>query len=138
MAERETVNINVMIAERLYPLRVDKADEEKLRIVAESHCAGANLSDVARRHEISRAQLYEWRYRHRLGLLVGGPSSFTQLTCTPERDHAEEPPVFGMTVGTAAPAALTVERGGRYRVTIPSDFDMEAAARLLNGLKVTR
>lgn len=31
MAERETVNINVMIAERLYPLRVDKADEEKLR-----------------------------------------------------------------------------------------------------------
>lgn len=114
------------------------SDEEKLRIVAESHCAGANLSDVARRHEISRAQLYEWRYRHRLGLLVGGPSSFTQLTCTPERDHAEEPPVFGMTVGTAAPAALTVELGGCYRVTIPSDFDMEAAARLLNGLKVTR
>jgi transposase-like protein len=31
------------------------ADEEKLRIVAESHCAGANLSDLARRHEISRA-----------------------------------------------------------------------------------
>ena len=118
--------------------RGPQTDEEKLRIVAESHCAGANLSDVARRHEISRAQLYEWRYRHRLGLLVGGPSSFTQLTCTPERDHAEEPPVFGMTVGTAAPAALTVELGGRYRVTIPSDFDMEAAARLLNGLKVTR
>ena len=113
-------------------------DEEKLRIVAESHCAGANLSDVARRYEISRAQLYEWRYRHKLGLLVGGLSSFTQVTCTPERGLPEEPAVFGTAAGTAALATLTVEIGGRYRVTIPSDFDMTAAAQLINGLRVTR
>ena len=113
-------------------------DEEKLRIVAESHCAGANLSDVARRHEISRAQLYEWRYRHKLGLLVGGPSSFTQVLCTPGQGVTEERAVVGSTVGPAAHSALTVELGGRYRVTIPSDFDMLAAARLLNGLRVTR
>ncbi|MFN8285762.1 MAG: cell division protein ZapA [Chitinophagales bacterium] len=32
MGERiETVNINVMIAERLYPLKVAKGDEEKVR-----------------------------------------------------------------------------------------------------------
>lgn len=29
--KNETVNINVLIAERLYPLKVTKSDEEKLR-----------------------------------------------------------------------------------------------------------
>jgi cell division protein ZapA (FtsZ GTPase activity inhibitor) len=32
--KEETVNINVLIAERLYPLKVTKSDEEKLRYAA--------------------------------------------------------------------------------------------------------
>jgi hypothetical protein len=32
---------------------------------------------------------------------------------------------------------MTIDLGERYRVTIPVDFDMEAAARLLNGLVVS-
>jgi len=36
------------------------------------------------------------------------------------------------------PAAMMIDPGGQYRVTIPAGFDMEAAARLLNGLVVRR
>lgn len=38
-------------------------DDEKIRIVEESHGDGVTLADVARRHEISRSQLYDWRYK---------------------------------------------------------------------------
>jgi len=31
---------------------------------------------------------------------------------------------------------MTIDLGPGFRVAIPSDFDMEAAARLLNNLKV--
>jgi len=38
---------------------------------------------------------------------------------------------------SAPPASvLTIDLGPRCRLTIPSGFDMEAAARLLNGLMV--
>lgn len=46
-------------------------DDEKVRIVEESHCDGVTLAEVARRHDISRSQLYDWRYRHKNGLLGG-------------------------------------------------------------------
>ena len=48
-------------------------DDEKLRIVEESYGDGALLSEVARRHEASRSQLYDWRYRHKHGLLGSAP-----------------------------------------------------------------
>ena len=47
-------------------------DDEKVRIVEESHRDGVTLAEVARRHEISRSQLYDWRYRHKHGMLDGG------------------------------------------------------------------
>jgi transposase len=36
-------------------------DEDKLRIVAEAEAPGAVFALVARRHEISRGQLWKWR-----------------------------------------------------------------------------
>ena len=35
--------------------------EEKLRIVREAFEPGARVADVARRHDVSRAQIYQWR-----------------------------------------------------------------------------
>jgi transposase len=37
------------------------SDEEKLRILMEVGLRGATLTDVARRHSVSRSQLYTWR-----------------------------------------------------------------------------
>ena len=103
-------------------------DDEKIRIVEESRGDGVTLAEVARRHDISRSQLYDWRYRHKHGLLGAG-SQFLRVLQVEDgsvRDDVPAPP---------APV-LTIDLGPRCRVTIPSGFDMEAAARLLNGLMV--
>jgi len=103
-------------------------DDEKTRIVEESHGDGVTLAEVARRHDISRSQLYDWRYRHKHGLLGVG-LQFLRVLQVEDGSGPDEVP--------APPApVLTIDLGPRCRVTIPSGFDMEAAARLLNGLMV--
>lgn len=103
-------------------------DFEKIRIVEESHGDGVTLAEVARRHDISRSQLYDWRYRHKHGLLAVG-SQFLRVLQAGDGSGADDDP------GPPAPV-LTIDLGPRCRVTIPSGFDMEAAACLLNGLMV--
>ena len=108
-------------------------DDEKIRIVEESHCDGVTLAEVARRHEISRSMLYDWRYRHKFGLL-GVPAPFMRLV---PMDGGARPDVVPP-LPALQPHVMTIDLGERYRVTIPAGFDMEAAARLLNGLVVSR
>lgn len=47
--------------------------EEKLRIVAETEQPGASFAAVARRHEISRGLLWNWRQQVRRGALSPEP-----------------------------------------------------------------
>lgn len=47
--------------------------EEKLRIVAETERPGASFAAVARRHEISRGLLWNWRCQVRSGQLATEP-----------------------------------------------------------------
>ena len=44
--------------------------EEKLRILAELDEPGAKFAEVARRHEVSRGLLWQWRDAQRRGTLV--------------------------------------------------------------------
>jgi len=101
-------------------------DDEKIRIVEESFGDGVTLGEVARRHDISRSQLYDWRYRHKNGLFAAGPQFLRVFQVEDGSGRADVP---------APPApVLTIDLGPRCRVSIPSGFDMEAAARLLNSL----
>jgi transposase-like protein len=43
--------------------------EEKLRIVAETEQPGIGIAEIARRHEISRGLLWNWRSQVRRGVL---------------------------------------------------------------------
>ncbi len=47
--------------------------EEKLRIVAEAERPGALFNEVARRHEVSRGLLWNWRRQVREGVLAPEP-----------------------------------------------------------------
>lgn len=49
-------------------------DEDKLRIVAEAEAPDAVFALVARRHEISRGQLWKWRGQVRRGELAPVPT----------------------------------------------------------------
>lgn len=44
--------------------------DEKLRIVSESEAPGAVISMVARRHNVARSQVFEWRRQARSGELA--------------------------------------------------------------------
>jgi transposase len=60
--------------------------EEKLRIVHEAAVPGVRVADVARRREISRAQVYQWRAAAREGRLTApgdGIASFVPVTVAP-------------------------------------------------------
>lgn len=106
-------------------------DAEKLRIVEESHCDGVILAEVARRHEITRSQLYDWRYRHKYGLL-GSTTKFMRLVSEDDVRCTEGL----LPASPMAPPAIIIDLGPMCRMTIPAGFDMEAAARLLSGVMV--
>jgi transposase len=117
---------------------------EKLRIVAESHAAGALASEVARRHDIHPHQLHKWRQDMRQGRL--GPALGAQGAGASEPQFmrvAISPPALGRTppknAATAAepasigsPAAGTMEiefvNGSRMRVSGAVDSALLAAA----------
>ena len=105
------------------------SDDEKIRIVEESFGDGMTLAEVARRHDVSRSQLYDWRYRHKHGLLGSGPQFLRVLKIEDASGGPDNAPAPQVPV-------MTIDLGPRCRVTIPSGFDMEAAAHLLNGLMV--
>jgi transposase len=108
-------------------------DDEKVRIIKESHLDGMTLAEVARRHEISRSMLYDWRYRYKHGMLGCG-AQFMRLV-----PRENSPSTEGVRpVPASHTPVLTINLGERCRVTIPADFDMDAAARLLNSLMVPR
>ena len=50
--------------------------EDKLRILSEVGVAGASVSDVARRHDVTRQHLYQWRQelRRRQACVMAHPS----------------------------------------------------------------
>jgi transposase len=73
--------------------------EEKLRILAELEEPGVTVAEVARRHEVSRGLLWQWRYAQRRGELVADEPAFLPLRVlsapeappTPPCDAAAEP-----------------------------------------------
>ena len=82
--------------------------EEKLRIVAEVEQPGASFADVARRHEVSRGLLWNWRGQVRRGELVPEPLP----TFLPVQIMADPLPMVPVA------AAVSTETG-RIEITLP-------------------
>ena len=59
-------------------------DEEKLRILAELNEPGVKFSEVARRHDVSRGLLWQWRDAQRRGRLVAETPGFLPLQVVPD------------------------------------------------------
>ena len=79
--------------------------EEKLRIVAEVEQPGASFAAVARRHELSRGLLWNWRARVRSGALAPEPMPvFMPVRITGDM------PLLGYPVPTHAAPALPSPR----------------------------
>ena len=115
--------------------------EEKLRIVAEVERPGASFADVARRHEVSRGLLWNWRRQVRAGVLAPEPMLvFVPVRIaadTPSSDHlALSPPCPAP--GKAAPA-----EADRIEIALPdgtcirvgADVGLVALRRVMTAVR---
>jgi len=93
-------------------------DEEKLRILAELDEPGVKFSAVARRHDISRSLLWQWRDALRRGRLVAETPAFVPLQVVPELPAPEAREGSGPTP-CAGPADLDGEPDGRIEIVLP-------------------
>ena len=89
------------------------SDEEKCRIVREAQEPGVRYADVARRHDLSAAQLYEWRVALREGRLIdprGGSIGFVEVAGAGLAVAAPgEAPVVATPIEIALPGGRTLK-----------------------------
>jgi len=92
--------------------------EEKLRIVAELEAPGACFADVARRHDVSRGLLWNWRRQVRSGTLAPMAGvQFLPVQMTPEpaalepRRTAKSAPTTDAAIEIALSDGTTVRVG---------------------------
>lgn len=89
---------------------------DKLRIVAETQLPGARIADVARRYEISRGLLWNWRHQARRGVLRQQDApAFVPVRVVPDQIAAAARPIG--TVRTTG--GYDVPANGRVEVTLP-------------------
>ncbi len=89
------------------------SDEEKSRIVRDAQEPGVRYADVARRHDISAAQLYQWRVALREGRLIdpcGGSIGFLEVAIDAlDVAAAVEAPVVATPIEIALPGGRALK-----------------------------
>lgn len=106
---------------------------EKLRLVREAFAPGARVSDVARRRDVSRGQIYQWRAELRDGLLtevgtdiVGFVPVDVAASMTPEPSPAS---------GVAADLVIEIGLAGGRSLKVPSSLPTVDLRRLISAVE---
>src|SRR3954454_3309900 len=102
-------------------------DEEKLRILAEVEQPGVKFSEVARRHDVSRGLLWQWRDAQRRGRLA--TPAFLPLQVVPEV-AGPEPAGGGHLPPCAVPADLDREPEERIEIVLPDGTAVHVTATI--------
>ncbi len=112
--------------------------EDKLRMLAELDAPGMSVAAVARRHEVSRGLLHNWRRQFRKGALTELPQlQFVPLEIVEEAARQPSPPPPpSAKAGRAAKRAgmMEIELGGGRRVRVDRDVDGDALRRVIEAL----
>jgi transposase len=90
--------------------------EDKLRILAELNEPGAKFVDVARRNEVSRGLLWQWRDAQRRGTLVAEEATFMAVRVVPELPVAASP---AEPTASSSAADPVVARDDRIEIVLP-------------------
>jgi transposase len=122
--------------------------EEKLAVVMASLDPGAVVTNVARRYDVTRQQVYDWRRAARRGELgmPGGVMGFVEVVAGPPTDDpataAEAAPIAvapdsAPTAGAMAAPGMTIEivlLGGRM-LRAPADLPAADLRRLIGAVE---
>ncbi len=106
-------------------------DAEKLRIVEESFSGPRLASAVARRHGLSRQQMFAWRKAYREGRLGGAACADPVSGFVPVRILAEESVPMAGKRGSGV--SIDLGRGRVVRVEVA--FDADVLSRVLDVLE---
>ena len=107
------------------------SDEEKLRIIREAMESGVRYADVARRHDISAPQLYQWRVALREGRLVDPAADLAGfIEVCPEESATPCVP----DAGTGRVLIEVVTIGGRV-LRVPASFPCSDLRRLIRAVE---
>ena len=106
-------------------------DEDKLRILAETELPGANVSEVARRHDVSRGLLWQWRRQLRQGRFV--LRGAMQPRFIPLQVDGPPPPETAAPIAGHSRIEIVLPDGTSLRVG--SDVDAAALRRVLTALR---
>jgi transposase len=96
---------------------------EKLQIVAETEQPGAGIAEVARRHEISRGLLWNWRSQVRRGVLRPEPPAVflpVQTIGEPVNGNARN-----HVSSASANGADREVPGGKVEITLPDGMSVK-------------
>lgn len=100
-----------------------------MRILSEID-GGAKLNDVARRHDVSRGLLWQWREAQRRGRLVAEVQTFVPLRVVPELPAPES---RGMAAPSPSPTASAEAEGtsdDRIEIVLPDGTAVRVAERI--------
>lgn len=109
------------------------SDEEKARIVAESADPEANVTEVARRNEVSRGLLSVWRRQARSSSTFG---SFARVQIENASD-SRLPSVNGAVATVGLDSRIEI-RIGNATVYVPAGADAETLKDVLSALRFGR
>ena len=90
--------------------------EEKLRIVAETEQPGSGIAEIARRYEISRGLLWNWRSQVRRGALRPDPPPvFLPVQTISEPANGHDTKYMAPSAGSGADQVT----GSKIEITLP-------------------
>jgi transposase len=110
--------------------------EEKLRIVAEVEEPGASFAAVARRHEVSRGLLWNWRQQVRRGELMPEPMPmFMPVQITPDPPLALPPPVSEHAPPHAGDTRVEITLPDGTCVRVSTEVDLASLRRIMAAVR---
>ena len=110
--------------------------EDKLRIIAETEQPGVGVAEVARRYEISRSLIWNWRSEARRGRLTrAAVSAFlpVQVVSEPAPSAVSLPPASPVPPLNDGQIEISLPDGSRVRVG--NDVSFAALRRVMSVLR---
>lgn len=108
---------------------------EKLRIVAETEQPGAGIADIARRYEISRGLLWNWRSQVRRGVLRPEAQAVFVPVRVIDENRTEPPMVSGPEAGVAADSRIEITLPDGTSIRIGHDVSLVTLRRVVTVLR---
>jgi transposase len=113
--------------------------EKKLGIVEESFRPDLSVLEVARRHDLDAAQIYQWRKafgsqeRFPTSVTVPEPGDFVAVSVLP--DVSQPAVAEPVAPDTAPPERIEIELVGGRRMSVPMSMDAERLGSLVQALE---